>query len=139
MTPSPSGPLTGTAGAVSSVESAEAAWLDAVRDTGTDAMRRLMHPDCVVVHAPVGRIDGVDAFVQHSAGMGRVTEVRTYDVTVQHFDQVAIVSCLQEMRVVLVPDRTPFVFQAAVTRVWLTDGTGRRLAHMQLARRQPPG
>lgn len=139
MTESPTGSPTAPDGGAAAVESAEAGWLEAVRDAGTDAMRRLMHPDCVVVHAPVGRIDGVDAFLQHTAGMGRVTGARAFDVTVRHFDQVVIVSCLQEMRVGFVPDRTPFVIQAAATRVWLAGGTGCRLVHMQLARRQPPG
>ena len=52
----------------------------------------------------------------------------------------AVVSCLQEMRVAFVPELTPFVIQAAVTRVWVRSPSGgRQLAHLQMARRLPPG
>ncbi|WP_258574860.1 nuclear transport factor 2 family protein [Streptomyces shenzhenensis] len=127
------------AGGDATVELAEAAWLEATTATEPDAMRRLMHPECVVVHAPVGRIDGVEAFLGHTARLGRITAVQAYDVTVQRFDRMAIVSCLQEMGIAFLPDLTPFVVQAAATRVWLRSRAGWRLAHMQLARRQPPG
>lgn len=139
MTESPTHVPVAPDGGALAVETAETAWLEAFQDIGTDAMRRLMHPDCVVVHAPVGRIDGVDAFLQHTVGMGRISGVRTYDITVRHFDRMAIVSCLQEMRVALAPDRTPFVIQAVATRMWLAGESGWKLVHMQMARRQPPG
>src|SRR5215472_8167602 len=50
----------------STVELAEAAWLSASLTAGPDAMRALMHPDCVVVHAAVGHIHGVDDFLRHT-------------------------------------------------------------------------
>lgn len=139
MTESPASPPAEPAGDPATVEAAEAAWLEAMAVTGPDAMRRLMHPDCVVVHAAVGHIHGVEDFLQHSARMGRITEIEAFDVTVRRFDRVAIVSCLQEIHVAYVPDLTPFVIQAAVTRVWAPEDSGWKLAHMQLARRQPPG
>lgn len=132
-TRSPAAPDTTT------IEAAEAAWLEAQDGTDLDAMRRLMHPDCRVVHAAVGHIHGVDDFLQHTARMGRITEMEAFDVTVRRFDGVAIVTCLQEIHVAYVPDLMPFVIQAAVTRVWAPDDAGWRLAHMQLARRQLPG
>lgn len=91
------------------------------------------------MHSAVGRIDGEDALLEHTARMGRITGIEAFDVTVQRFGQVAIVSCLQEMHIVYIPDLTPFVVQAAITRAWVPDGDGRLLAHMQLARRQLPG
>jgi ketosteroid isomerase-like protein len=121
------------------VELAEAAWLEAVTATGTDAMRALMLPDCVVVHAAVGHIHRTEEFLQHAANMGRITQVEAFDVTVQQFAELAIVSCLQEMHVAYVPGLTPFAIQAAVTRVWVPDGAGWKLAHMQLSRRVLPG
>lgn len=121
------------------VELAEAAWLDAMTASGSVAMRGLMHPDCVVVHAAVGHIHRAEEFLRHTASMGRITRIEAYEVTVRQFAGAAIVSCLQEMHVVYVPDLTPFVIQAAVTRVWVPDGAGWKLAHMQLARRLPPG
>ena len=134
--PSPASPPTADA---ATVELAEAAWLDAMTATGTDAMRALMHLDCVVVHAAVGHIHRAEEFLQHAANMGRITRVEAYDVTVQRFAGVAIVSCLQEMHVIYVAGLTPFAIQAAATRVWVPDGAGWKLAHMQLARRLPPG
>jgi ketosteroid isomerase-like protein len=139
MTESPTVPPAAPAGDAATVELAEAAWLEAMTATGQDAMRRLMHPDCVVVHAAVGRMDDVEPFLQHAARMGKITKIAVYDLTVRRFDGVAIVSCLQEMHVAYVPDLPPFAIQAAATRVWVTNGAGWRLAHMQLARRQPPG
>jgi ketosteroid isomerase-like protein len=123
----------------SSVAQAEAAWLDAVNANDPAAMRRLMHPQCLVVHAAVGHIHGVDDFLRHTARIGRFSQARVHDVTVRLFHGVAVVTCLQEFHVAQVADALPFVTQAAVTRVWVQAGAGWKLAHMQLARRQPPG
>jgi ketosteroid isomerase-like protein len=123
----------------STVEQAEAEWLEAMTAPAGDAMSRLMHPDCVVVHAAVGRIDGKETFLQRAFPMGPITRIEAYNLTVRRFEGVAIVSCVQEMHVSHVPDLPPFAIQAAVTRVWVTNGIGWRLAHMQLSRRQPPG
>ncbi|WP_425826304.1 nuclear transport factor 2 family protein [Streptomyces fractus] len=123
------------------VEEAEQAWLAA--QTATDPekqLRALMHPDCVVVHAAVGHQHGVDDYLDYAGRLGRTGRVDTYDVTVRRFGATAIVSCLQEMRIAFVPDTTPFVIQAAVTRVWVMDEQGAwHLAHQQLSRRLPPG
>ncbi|MFJ9179441.1 nuclear transport factor 2 family protein [Streptomyces sp. NPDC102360] len=123
------------------VEEAESAWLAA--QTATDAQERqraLLHPECVVVHAAVGHQHGVDDFLGYASRLGRTSQVDTYDVTVRRFGDTAVVSCLQEMRIAFVPELTPFVIQAAVTRVWVTDERGGwRLAHLQMARRLPPG
>jgi ketosteroid isomerase-like protein len=139
VTESPTIPATAPDGDVAAVERAEAAWLEAVTAAVPHAMRRLMHPECVVVHAAAGHIDGGETFLQHTADMGRVTEIKTYDVTVQRFDGLAIVSCLQEMHVAYFPGRTPFVVQDATTRVWVLNQAGWQLVHMQLGRRQLPG
>ncbi|WP_244373688.1 nuclear transport factor 2 family protein [Streptomyces griseorubiginosus] len=125
--------------APSSVEAAEEAWLAAL--TAPDAeerFRSLMLPECLVVHGPVGHLDDLEAFLRNASGRSRAQRIDVHDVITRQFDDTAIVSCLQEMRVAYLPDRTPFVIQAAVTRVWLRRGEGWRLAHMQMARRFPP-
>ncbi|MGW4912801.1 nuclear transport factor 2 family protein [Streptomyces sp. NPDC004270] len=127
--------------APATVEEAEAAWLAAqTLPEPEQAIRALLHPDCVIVHSAVGHIHGADEWLRYAARLGHTSQVDTYDVTIQRFGTTAVVSCLQEMRVAFVPDLTPFVIQAAVSRVWVTDDTGRcRLAHLQMARRLPPG
>ncbi|MFI1710477.1 nuclear transport factor 2 family protein [Streptomyces griseoruber] len=134
-------PAPASSSAPASVEEAEAAWLAAQTLPDPEpALRALLHPDCVIVHSAVGHIHGVDDWLEYAKRLGRTSQVDTYDVTVQRFGTTAVVSCLQEMRVAFVPDLPPFVIQAAVTRVWVTDDSGRRrLAHLQLARRLPPG
>ncbi|MCX4641958.1 MULTISPECIES: nuclear transport factor 2 family protein [unclassified Streptomyces] len=123
------------------IEEAERAWLAA--QTAPDLeerLRALMHPDCIVVHAAVGHQHGVDTFLRYAAQRGHTGQVKTYDETVRHFGATAVVSCLQEMQVAFVPELAPFVIQAAVTRVWVAaDEGGWKLAHMQMARRLPPG
>ncbi|WP_406109153.1 nuclear transport factor 2 family protein [Streptomyces sp. NBC_01003] len=123
------------------VEEAEAAWLAAQALPDPEpVLRALMHSDCVVVHAAVGHIHGVDDFLRYAARLGRTSNVIVHDVTVRTFGPTAVVSCLQEMRVAFVPELTPFVIQAAVTRMWVTDEQGGwKLAHLQMARRLPPG
>ncbi|MGY0064300.1 nuclear transport factor 2 family protein [Streptomyces sp. LZ34] len=127
--------------APATVEEAEAAWLAAQTLPDPEpAIRALLHPDCVIVHSPVGHIHGMDDWLGYAARLGRTSTVDTYDVTVQRFGATAVVSCLQEMRVAFVPELTPFVIQAAVSRVWVAaEAGGWQLAHMQLARRLPPG
>ena len=127
--------------APATVEEAEAAWLAAqTLPDPEQAIRALLHPDCVVVHSAVGHIHGADDWLRYAARLGRTSQVDTYDVTVQRFGTTAVVSCLQEMRVAFVPELTPFVIQAAVSRVWVEAASGGwRLAHLQMARRLPPG
>lgn len=131
VTPSTAAPTTAT--------EAEVAWLGALAADTQDGMRRLLHPDCVVVHGPVGHIHDGEEFLRYAAGVGRIREVRVHDVVTQHLGGPAVVSCLQESRIAFVPDLTPFVIQAAVTRVWVPGAGGWLLAHMQMARRQMPG
>ncbi|MFF5140425.1 nuclear transport factor 2 family protein [Streptomyces sp. NPDC013157] len=123
------------------VEEAEAAWLAAqTLPEPEQAIRALLHPGCVIVHSAVGHIHGVEDWLRYAARLGRTSQVDTYDVTVQRFGTTAVVSCLQEMRVAFVPELTPFVIQAAVTRVWVAaEAGGWQLAHLQMARRLPPG
>ncbi|MFG2126595.1 nuclear transport factor 2 family protein [Streptomyces sp. NPDC048751] len=123
------------------VEEAEAAWLAAQTLPDPEpVLRALMHPDCVIVHSAVGYIHGVDDWLRYAARLGRTSQVDTHDVTVQRFATTAVVSCLQDMRVAFVPELSPFVIQAAVTRVWVRSPSGGwQLAHLQMARRLPPG
>jgi hypothetical protein len=129
------------ASAPATVEEAEAAWLAAQTLPDPEpALRALMHSDCVIVHSAVGHIHGVDDWLRYAARLGRTSQVDSHDVTVQRFGTTAVVSCLQEMRVAFVPELTPFVIQAAVTRVWVAaESGGWQLAHLQMARRLPPG
>lgn len=129
------------ASAPATVEEAEAAWLAAQTLPDPEpALRALMHSDCAIVHSAVGHIHGVDDWLRYAARLGRTSQVDTHDVTVQRFGTTAVVSCLQEMRVAFVPELTPFVIQAAVTRVWVAaESGGWQLAHLQMARRLPPG
>lgn len=129
------------ASAPATVEEAEAAWraAQALQDP-EPALRALVHPDCVIVHSAVGYIHGVDDWLVYAGRLGRTSQVDTFDVTVQRLGTTAVVSCLQEMRVAFVPDLAPFVIQAAVTRVWVQSPSGGwQLAHLQMARRLPPG
>jgi len=121
------------------VELAEAAWLEAMNTGDPDAWRRLMHPECVVVHAPVGHIQNVDEFLQFRAGASGFNGTKTYDVTVQRFGEVAIVTSVIEFHATALPGAAPFPIQAATTRVWVLDGADWKLAHLQLQRRQLPG
>ncbi|MEH0580563.1 MULTISPECIES: nuclear transport factor 2 family protein [Streptomyces] len=127
--------------APATVEEAETAWLAAQTLPDPEpAIRALLHPDCVIVHSPVGHIHGADDWLAYAQRMGPTSQVDTFDVTVQRLGTTAVVSCLQEMRVAFVPDLTPFVIQAAVTRVWVrSPSDGWQLAHLQMARRLPPG
>lgn len=127
--------------APATVEEAEAAWLAAQTLPDPEpAIRALLHPDCVIVHSAVGHIHGVDDWLRYAARLGRTSQVDIYDVTVQRFGTTAVISCLQEMRVAFVPELTPFVIQAAVSRVWVAaEPGGWQLVHLQMARRLPPG
>ncbi|MFJ9243861.1 nuclear transport factor 2 family protein [Streptomyces sp. NPDC101776] len=127
--------------APATVEEAEAAWLAAqTLPEPEPALRALLHPSCVIVHSAVGHIHGVDDWLRYAARLGHTSQVDTHDVTVQHFGTTAVVSCLQEMWVAFVPELAPFVIQAAVTRVWTRSPSGGwQLAHLQMARRLPPG
>ncbi|GKQ41952.1 nuclear transport factor 2 family protein [Streptomyces sp. A012304] len=119
------------------VARAEAAWLVAIT-LGDEEQRRLMLPDCVVVHAPVGNVHDRERFLGHNASMGATLEAETSEVTCLERGGRAIVTCYQKMRIRRVPDLPPFLVQAVATRVWFSTDEGWRLGHMQLSRRQPP-
>lgn len=121
------------------VSEAEAAWLAALTAPTQDGLRRLMHPDCVLVHGPAGHISSGEEFLRYAAEVGPISEVRVHDVLIQQLEGAAIVSCLQESRIAFVADLTPFVIQAAVSRTWVPGADGWLLAHMHMARRQLPG
>ncbi|MFZ3555859.1 nuclear transport factor 2 family protein [Streptomyces sp. BH055] len=127
--------------APATVEEAEAAWRTAqTLPAPESALRALLHPDCVIVHSAVGHLHRVDDWLRYAARLGPTSQVDTFDVTVREFGSTAVVSCLQEMRVAFVPELAPFVIQAAVTRVWVESPKhGWQLAHLQMARRTPPG
>ncbi|GKQ41948.1 nuclear transport factor 2 family protein [Streptomyces sp. A012304] len=142
MTDSPTPATAESARSVpATLEDAEAAWLAAQTLPDPEpAIRALLHPDCVIVHSAVGHIHRTDDWLAYAKRMGRTSQVDTFDVTVQRFGTTAVVSCLQEMRVAYVPDLPPFVVQAAATRVWVRSSAGGwQLAHLQMARRLPPG
>lgn len=124
---------------IADVAAAEAAWVAAWGATDQDRMLSLMHPDCLVVHGPVGHQSDPDQFLAYNTKVGRTSEARVRDVQFRTHGDVVIVSCLQESWIAFVADATPFVIQAAVTRVWQDGPDGWRLVHMQMARRQPPG
>jgi ketosteroid isomerase-like protein len=122
------------------IDEAEAAWLDATTATTTDAMRALLHPDFIVVHGPVGYIQNVDEFLAGAnKQLGATRSVTVIDPTIRTIGDAVTVSCLQEAHIAFVPDLHPFVIQAAVSRLWVrTDGHW-LLAHLHMARRFPPG
>lgn len=121
------------------VTEAEAAWLTALVADTQDGLRRLLHPDCVLVHGPVGHISNGDEFLRYATEVGRISEVRVHDVVRQQLAGATIVSCLQESRIAFRADLTPFVIQAAVSRTWVPRADGWLLVHMHMARRQLPG
>ena len=119
------------------VDQAEAAWLVAIT-AGDEEQRRLMLPDCVIVHAPVGNVHDRERFLSYNASMGPTLEAETSEVTCRERGGRAIVTCHQKMRIRRVLDLPPFLVQAVATRVWFSTDEGWRLGHMQLSRRQPP-
>ncbi|MGW5635016.1 nuclear transport factor 2 family protein [Streptomyces sp. NPDC003832] len=122
------------------VDDAEAAWLAALtRSDAAQLLKELLLPEAVLVHGPVGHLHDTETFLRETEKRPPAGQVDVHDVTVRRFGDTAIVSCLQEMRVPFVPGTTDFVIQAAVTRVWVHGDGGWRLAHLQMARRIPPG
>ncbi len=109
------------------VERAEAAWLQAMTATGPDAMRRLMHPECLVIHAGVGPCSPRGGLPLAHSRHGpdhpdrgtrrhRAPIRRAGDRDLRH-----------EMHLAYIPGLTPFVIQATATRVWVLDGSGWKL------------
>ncbi len=124
---------------ITAIAAAEAAWLSAWGSSDRAGMRLLMHSDCLVVHGPLGHQSGPEEFLAYNKSVGPISEALVHDVVTRPLGGVIVVSCLQESRIMFVPDVTPFVIQAAVTRVWAPVAGTWLLAHMHMARRQPPG
>ncbi|MFD4510633.1 nuclear transport factor 2 family protein [Streptomyces sp. NPDC058457] len=127
-----------TAPHLTTVEDAEAAWLKALLAPTTEPLRELLHPQFVAVHSPVGLIHDKEQFLTDTARRPTAEDVRILTAVIHRFPDMATVSCLQEMRIPFVPGTPAFVFQQAVTRVWIRAGDGWQLAQLQLARRLPP-
>jgi hypothetical protein len=123
---------------LTTIDDAEAAWLKACLTSDPEPRRALLHPQFVTVHSPIGVIQDAEQFLADAAGRPAALRIEIFNATVRHFPDMATVSCLQEMHVPFVPDQPPFVIQAAVSRVWVREGGGWQLAHLQMARRFPP-
>jgi ketosteroid isomerase-like protein len=124
---------------ITTIEDAEVAWLDSLTTLTRDAWAALLHPDFVAVHGPVGFIHDRATFLADATTRGPAAKVEMINTRVRHFGDTAVVTCLQEMHVAFVPGEHPFAIQAAVTRVWVREEGSWRLAHLQMARRLPPG
>ncbi len=125
---------------LTTVAQAEDAWNDAFLAPTVEPMRLLLHPDFIAVHGPIGHIQDLDEFINDAAARPRPVEVAVLARTVREINDMATVSCIQELRIPFAPNVPPFTIQAAVTRVWVRDGgTDWSLAHLQMARRLPPG
>lgn len=123
----------------STVDDAEAAWLTALSSPDRELLAALVHSDFIAVHGPTGQIQERDSFLTDSAKRPPAQRIEILESTVRYFGDTATVSCIQEMRVPFVPDAPGFAIQAAVTRVWVRSEDGWQLAHLQMARRIPPG
>jgi ketosteroid isomerase-like protein len=130
-------PAAGLAVATREVLEAEATWLKALVE-GDNAMLALMLDDCVVVHGPVGKIDGPQEFATFASTRRKTAFARTENVDITLRRSVAVVTCLQEMHIYFAPDLPPFPVQEAMTRVWEATDEGWRLAHMHQQKRQAP-
>ena len=125
------------AATVRAIAEAEAAWLVALVE-GQKAMTDLMLDDSHVVHGPVGKIDGPEAFAHFASTRRRTVFAKTEGLSVTVRGNTAITTCLQEMHIVFDENLPPFPVQEAVTRVWEETAEGWRLAHMHQAKRLPP-
>lgn len=124
--------------ALTTISAAEAAWVESLTAPTRDSMQQLLHPAFVGVHGPVGYIHDRDEFLADASRRPPAVAVRILDAQIREFDDIAIVTCLQEMDIPFVPDLPSFVIQAAVTRVWIRTDDDWRLVHLQMARRLPP-
>jgi ketosteroid isomerase-like protein len=124
---------------LTTLEAAETAWADAFGAPTTDQLRSLLHPKFIAVHGPLGNIHDVEQFMAEVRGRPRPTSLTVIEPVVREFGDMATVSCLQEYGVPFAAGLPPFVIQAAVTRVWVRADGAWRLAHLQMARRMPPG
>jgi hypothetical protein len=121
------------------IDDAEEALIKALTAADIEPLRSLLHPQFIAVHSPVGLIQDAEQFLANTAARPATERVEVIDPIVRHFSDTVTVSCIQEMRIRMVPDLPSFVIQAAVSRVWVREGGSWQLAHLQLARRFPPG
>ncbi|OBJ08848.1 nuclear transport factor 2 family protein [Mycobacterium sp. 1465703.0] len=124
---------------MTTIEEAEAAWIESLTEPTTERMRQLVHPEFIAVHGPTGQIQGAERFLADTAARPGPRHVQIVDSTVRVLGDTATVSCIEEYRAQFVPDAPPFVIQAAVSRVWIRQGGQWLLAHLQMARRVTPG
>ncbi|MGY4711510.1 nuclear transport factor 2 family protein [Mycolicibacterium sp. CBM1] len=124
---------------LATIEEAEAQWAAAFTAETTEPLRALLHPDFVAVHGPLGNIHDAREFIAEAQGRPRPVDLVVIGPVVREFGAMATVSCLQQFGVHLAAGLPPFVIQAAVTRVWVREDDVWWLAHLQMARRMPPG
>ena len=113
--------------------------MKALAAPGGDLMRHLLHPDFIAVHGPTGKIQGAEEFLTESASRPPNRDPQVLESTMRQIGDVVTTSGIEEYRIAFVPDATPFVIQAAVSRVWLRGVEGWKLIHLQMARRNVPG
>ena len=124
---------------LTTIDEAEAAWVESFTAPTTEPMRLLLHPQFIAVHGPVGHIQDAEQFIADANARPRPIRTEILGPTVRKFGDVATVSCIQETHAPFAPGLPPFVIQAAVSRVWVRDDDRWQLAHLQMARRMPPG
>jgi hypothetical protein len=127
-----------TAPALTAIDEAEAAWIEALTAPTTEPMRALLHPQFVAIHSPAGVIQDKEQFLTDFVGRPALEDVQVLAPVVRYFPDMVTVSCLQEVRVAFVPGAPAFVIQMAVSRVWVCDGDRWQLAHQVNYRRFPP-
>lgn len=127
-----------TALTLTTIDDAEAAWLEALLASATEPLRALLHPQFVAIHSPTGVIQDKEQFLADIAGRPAPGDVQVLTATVRHFPGLATVSCLQEVRIPFVPGAPAFVIQMAVSRVWVRADDCWQLAHQVNYRRFPP-
>ncbi|MGW0948054.1 nuclear transport factor 2 family protein [Streptomyces sp. NPDC002623] len=119
------------------IEQAEAAWLVALVE-GEKALIALMLEDSHVVHGPVGKIDGREAFAHFASTRRRTVFAKAEELSITVHGDTAITTCLQEMHIFFDENLPPFPVQEVMTRVWEKTAEGWRLAHMHQSKRMPP-
>jgi uncharacterized protein DUF4440 len=124
---------------ITTIDEAEAAFVHAFTARTVEPMRLLLHPDFTAVHGPLGQIHNAEQFIADSSARPKPGHIQIVQSTVRDFGDMATVSCIQQFDVPFAPDVPPFALQAAATRVWVLREGGWLLAHLQMARRLPPG
>jgi ketosteroid isomerase-like protein len=129
--------MTTTSVPTTTVEQAEAAWIEALVE-GEKALIPLMLEDSRVVHGPGGTVDDREAWAHFHVTRRRSVAAKTTELRITVRGNTAITTCFQEMHTVLDEKLPPFLMEESVTRVWEETAEGWRLAHMVMGRRFPP-